>query len=82
MLEQASLSSYSVLGYKLPFFVIIKKNSKPAYRCAFGRRGKSGQHRASCFLTGRGFPGDGKATASATENNRLDASWGKGEKVR
>ena len=39
------------------------------------RRGKSGQHRASRFLTGRGSRG----SDSAEENNRLER--GKGEKV-
>jgi len=34
------------------------------------RRGKSGQHRASCFLTGRGETGNGFVTESAAENNR------------
>lgn len=32
------------------------------------RGGKSGQHRAPYFLTGRTLTGDGQRTASATEN--------------
>lgn len=52
------------------------------HRGAFGRRGKSGQRRAPCFLTGR--MGRKAQTASATENYRLRCLWaaGKGEKVR
>ena len=34
--------------------------------------GKSGQHRAPCFLTGRYKIGDDFITASAAENNSAD----------
>jgi len=34
----------------------------------YRERGKSGQHRAPYFLTGRGHAGDGMVTDSATEN--------------
>jgi len=40
--------------------------------------GKSGQHRASYFLTGR-YP---RGYCSVTENNRPDVNRDKGEKVR
>ena len=44
-------------------------------------RGKSGQRRAPCFLTGRWA----KAYSSVTENDHpelMNSNWGKGEKVR
>lgn len=51
-------------------------------------RGKSGQHRAPYFLTGRISVGDDRKTDRATETNRqsmsracLSLSYGKGEKV-
>lgn len=47
----------------------------------FAGRGKSGQHRAPYFLTGR-FRSGGAETASATENNRPDYCRDKGENVR
>jgi len=45
--------------------------------------GKSGQHRAPYFLTGRGLIGDGQSTESAAENIPPQPllEWGKGEKV-
>jgi len=52
---------------------------------AIGReRGKSGQHRAPYFLTGRVLTGDGQYTASATENipsDPISIGMDKGEKV-
>lgn len=36
-------------------------------RCSAMNRGKSGQHRAACFLTGRGFPSNRGIMESATE---------------
>lgn len=44
------------------------------------RGGKSGQHRAPYFLTGRGPAGDSGITDSATEN-KPSAKVDKGEKV-
>lgn len=47
-------------------------------------RGKSGQHRAPYFLTGRVLTGDGQYTASATENipsDPISIGMDKGEKV-
>ena len=43
-----------------------KYKGRPFYRCPARERGKSGQHRASCFLTGRSPRGG----SSVTENNR------------
>jgi hypothetical protein len=52
---------------------------------AIGReRGKSGQHRAPYFLTGRVLIGNGQYTASATENipsDPISIGMDKGEKV-
>jgi len=45
---------------------------------AFIRRGKSGQHRVTYFLTGRRL----KGFSSRAENNRFDVGRSKGEKVR
>lgn len=50
------------------------------YRLDFYQGGKSGQHRAPCFLTGRSLKGD----INVTENNHLDMAaviQGKGEKA-
>jgi 5-(carboxyamino)imidazole ribonucleotide synthase len=47
------------------------------YRLVFEPVGKSGQHRAPCFLTGRGVASNCCITESVTETNRLFG--GKGE---
>jgi hypothetical protein len=44
-------------------------------------RGKSGQHRAPLFLTGRGLFRKEKFTASAAERDTAGVRVGKGEKV-
>ena len=64
----------------LPFFAACKS----ACRCldSYQERGKSGQHRAPYFLTGRISVGDDRKTDRATETNRQSTlSVGKGEKV-
>lgn len=46
-----------------------QEKRKPSYRSVFKTQGgKSGQHRAAYFLTGRHGVGDDSVTDSATEN--------------
>jgi len=64
-------------------FIDIPRIAPPFFPPQGGEGGKSGQHRAPCFLTGRGTTGDGGAMESATERETADPSQdgGKDEKV-
>lgn len=85
-IESLKRSSSQILSFKLPYFAVCKSSCRSQDKNQEG--GKSGQHRAPYFLTGRLMTGDGHGTESATENKPpLDAglalipSRGKGEKV-
>ena len=65
---------------------IFARSDGSLHRGAFGRRGKSGQRRAPCFLTGRtgapqGNPGQ-QVPQKTTAYVLASAGAGKGEKVR
>ncbi len=60
--------------HKKRTFAIVTTDGSVA---VFGNeeRGKSGQYRVPCFLTGRGCKREVTTTESATENNRHASAW-------
>ena len=72
---------FSRMAQKPIYFTTFGSAHTPPCRCPAMGRGKSGQHRAPLFLTGRGQSRKGMPTASAAERDTAGACAGKGEKV-